>query len=628
MPTGISRSDRIRQEVTDVGSADQLLRYALAGQVEHLLRLGYTQGKIAKGAGLGSSVANAGPVLTRALKDGPSAKQLRGLDEIIGTLDPNLQGAGGLASLALRLSAERRDEIDSSHLAVRVPPSWTTRMLADPPADETGVLLQASALLSELMAAGKMGPAEVGSIRNRYEKELELLVRRLILIGVSPPTASNYDAQVLLGMLASYAFEPLRDRLDSQLRRSPMSFRVWLAIAKLVKLGEGREHADQMKAWVRQLVSDSQALRKNSLYAGMGLDLELAITVPPAWSPDSDDWVRRALLARARDRDATIRERGTAVMGLWQRAVHEGCLSRNRAIEDLHGLISEFRSPESRPDASAGLRWLAATLEYVIETGTAVCNEWPDVNERWFRNVQAAADEIDNYQIPDHLVAGTKSLFRHMILQNASVHCREAIETVVTSGWSAPIAQALGYLLRTEQEEGWLRTRAEFALSSLQRRDATVGSDLSNACEHVWRNLNLDQIPNDCSPPRSYVSELHAALFAVGDCFGIPGDRERARAVRERLRTILTQLASAEGARAIILRRPARAAAYLLTVTAQPTYGGKSDLSQELLEKLRQHPDPMTAKLSQWALSFRFAADGSIRPLLAAADHGQPDDIP
>ena len=40
--------------------------------------------------------------------------------------------------------------------------------------------------------------------------------------------------------------------------------------------------------------------------------------------PAKDDWVSQALLARARNNEATIRERGTAAMGLWQRALAEG----------------------------------------------------------------------------------------------------------------------------------------------------------------------------------------------------------------------------------------------------------------------------------------------------------------
>jgi hypothetical protein len=623
------RNERIRQDVTDISSADQLLRFAVAGQLDRLLRRGYTQGQIAQGAGFGDNARNAGPALSRALRKGPTAEQLHGLDEIIGTLDPHLDGMGGLSSLALRLSAERRDKINSSHLTAYVPPSWTSKVLANPPADEIGVLLQASAVLSEFMAAGKMDSADViTSIRERYENDLELLVRRLILISVSPPTASNYDAQILLGMLASYAFEPLMDRLDYQLRNSPMSFRAWRAITKLVKLSEDGEHTAALRTWIRQLMHDAEELRKDSLYAGRSLDLELAITVPAAWSPHRDDWVGQALLTRARNPEATIRERGTAVMGLWQRAFGAGRPSLNETREDLRTLIAEFRDPASRPDAPAGLRWLAATLEQVIEKETAVCNEWPDVDEAWFRNVQAAADELGNCGIAPHLLDGAKSLFRHMILQNAGVHRREAIETVVTSGLSAPVAQALGFLLRNEQQEAWLRIRAEFALSFLQQRDPTVESDLVRACEDAFEKLKLDDIPAHETPPRSNVTELHASLFAVGDCFGVPGHEERARSARRTLSPILTMLADAEGDRAKILRRPARAAAYLLVVTAQPRYDGRPDLAQELLEKLKRHPDPVTAKLSAWALSFRFAPDGKIRPLLAAVEHGQPDDIP
>jgi hypothetical protein len=628
MSAGKIRKDRIRHDVTDISSADQLLCYALAGQLERLRRRGYTQGVVAQGAGFGTNARNAGPALTMVLKRGPKGERLHQLDEIIGTLDPRLDGTGGLSSLALRLSEERRDMIDSSRLAARVPARWTTQILANPPGDEVGVLLQASAVLSEFMAAGKMRSADaIASIRDRYEKDLELLVRRLILISVSPPTASNYDAQVLLGMLASYAFEPLRDRLDSQLRRSPMSFRVWRAVTKLVKLSEDGEHADALKVWVRQLIRDAEDLRRDSLFAGRSLDLELAITVPPAWSPPKEDWVSQALLTRARNPDATIRERGTAAMGLWQRALREGHPSSlKRTRQNLQDLIAEFRDPGSRPDAPAGLRWLAATLEHVIDNGVEVCNDWPDVDEDWLRNVHDAAEEITG--LPDHLLTGTKNLFKHMILQNAGVHRRDAIETVVTSGWSAPVARALGSLLEKEQEEAWLRIRAEFALSFLQQRDATVESDLTRACEHAYAGLKLDQIPEDQVPPRSHVTEMHSSLFAVGDCFGVPGCEDRARSARTTLAPILTRLADAQGDRAMILRRPARAAAYLLTVTAQPAHGSKPDLSRELLEKLSRHPDPVTAKLSSWALSFRFAPDGTIRPLLAAVEHGQPDDIP
>ena len=93
---------------------------------------------------------------------------------------------------------------------------------------------------------------------------------------------------------------------------------------------------------------------------------------------------------------------------------------------------------------------------------------------------------------------------------------------------------------------------------------------------------------------------MHASLFAVGDCFGVAGAEARARSARDRLRPILEDLASmTEDPRATILRRPARAAAYLLTVTAQPRVNGHKDLSEELLEKLSRHADPVTARLSR-----------------------------
>ena len=122
---------------------------------------------------------------------------------------------------------------------------------------------------------------------------------------------------------------------------------------------------------------------------------------------------------------------------------------------------------------------------------------------------------------------------------------------------------------------------------------------------------------------------MHTSLFAVGDCFGVSGAEERAESIRERLRPILEDLAGMTCPRASILRRPARAAAYLLTATAQPTDSGAGkDLSQELLEKLEHHQDPVTARLSSWALSFRFAPDGTIRPFLDAAEYGKHDDTP
>lgn len=614
------------QEVANISDANQLIRYATAGQLELLCRQqsGVMPGHVAYGARLGGTRANASATLTNALKTHLTYGQLQRLDEIIGALVPDLDGTGGLCSLALRLSAEPRGGIKGSSLIPHVPSSWTGKILNDPLGGEVGVLLQAAALVSAFGAADKLHAdgRSVTSIRLRYHEEMDWLVRRLIIIAVGPPTSRNYDAQILLGMLASYALvdKHVKGLLDTELRNSPLGFRVWRAITKLVMLNARSSNTDPLRAWVSGLIRDSGELRESSLYPGRSLDLELAITVPAAWSPLDDDWVKDALLERAMNPAATIRERGTAVMGLWQRAIVEDRGLR-KSIDELRDLIRQFREPGARPDAAAGLRWVAALLEQAIEEQVPVCNDWPDVGEIWFRNVQAAADQIDrsDTDIPADLRPGAKNLFKHMILQNAGVYRRQAIETVVTSGWSEPVAKALKHLLKNETEESWLRIRVLFALSLLQRPDL-VESDLVNACTQAYENLKLG--PDlDEEPPRTRITEMHAALFAVGDCFGVEGvTGDLVRSVRERLRSVLTNLVLAEEPRASILHRAARAAAYLLTVTAQPRQGGRKDLSEELLEVLSCHSDPVTAGLSRWALGFRFAPDGTIRPLLAAAE--------
>jgi hypothetical protein len=626
---GNERHRRVVPRVTDIRSSNQLLSYAIAGQLalvkQHLP--GISESRVAYGAGLGANPRSAAPALTAAVRDGPTPRQLAGLDEVVGALMIQVERIGGLCSLALRLSMDPRDKIPGG-FGAHVPPSWTKNLLNTPPAGDVGVLTQASALLSTFLAVGKADPGGGGitGILDHYgEKEIDRLTRQLILISVAPPSTMYYDAPILLGSLASYAFETMRARLDRELRYSPLGFRVWRAVTQLVKLSTRsepghsirNEHATALKAWVRGLIRDSGELRKKSLFAGRSLDLELAISIPADWSRPGDDWVHDALLARATDRDATIRERGTAALGLWQRAISENQATREKTEKELRQLIANFRDPDTRPDAAAGLRWVAATLEHVIDQRVPVCNEWPDVDEPWFKHVQEAAHKLDDAGIPDHLRDGTKCLFQHMILQNAGVYRRHAIETVVAAGWSGPVADALGFLLERE-DEAWLRVRAEFALSFLQQRDPMVEEHLTRACLQAYKVLQQDGMAEDGPPPRSHVTEMHSSLFAVGDCFGVAGAEEHAKRVRERLRPVLTELASTEGDRADRLRRPTRATAYLLIVTAQPRNGTEKDLSQVLLEQLSQHSDEVTAGLSRWALGFRFRPDGSIRPLIDA----------
>jgi hypothetical protein len=257
-----------------------------------------------------------------------------------------------------------------------------------------------------------------------------------------------------------------------------------------------------------------------------------------------------------------------------------------------------------------------------------VCNDWPDADEPWLRNVYLAATEIDKLVSADHLRTGTRNLFLHIILQNSGVLRRQAIETVVTSAMTNPVARALGTLLKLEPDEAWLRIRAEFALGYLRRANRHVEADLTRAGLEAFRKLDLPSLAGDGAPPRARITEVHASLFAVGDCFGVAGAEDRARTARETLRPVLTELATAGGQRAWALRRAARAAAYLLTVTAQARESGEQDLSEDLLHKLKHHPDEVTARLSRWALSFRFAADGTVRPLLDAAGHGTFEDNP
>lgn len=611
-------------DVTDVSSPRQLLSYALAGQLERLRqqRGDLSNRRVAEAARLGGTASNAAPVLTRAVQHGPSPDQLAKIDQVIAVLDEKPEEICALSSLCSRLSTDKHSSVGLA----TAPPSWTNGLLRERPAGESGVLAQASTLLSALTAAERVDARSVAALRTRYATWIDLLVRRLILMSVGPPSVRSYDAQVLLGGLASYAFELTRDRLESKVRYSPLAFRVWRSIIKQVHLCKDADSARELTVWLRGLLLDSENLRKTNINPGASLDVEVALAVPADWPSPDNDWVADVLRKRALDRSATIRERGTAAMGLWQRAIEHGRdLSRTR--DELRDVIAELNDPDSRPDAIAGLRWVATTLRSCIEGQHAVCNEWPEVDELWFKNVQLAADELDNFGVPDHLLAGTKSLFRHMILQNAGGYRRQAIETVVTSGMTTPIARALGQLLKTEQEEAWVRIRAESALGCLQQRNPWIEADLTQACLTAYGKVRRVGYADNWVP-RARITELHAALLAVGDCFGVPGAEERAETARDRLAPMLTELAEPDSDGAQLLRRPARAAAYLLTLTARPRQRGIPDLSEVLLKKMSEHRDEATARLSRWALSFRFSEDGSVRPLLEAVNRGAEDDQP
>ena len=183
-----TRPPSTSQDVKDISDVDQLLRYAIAGQLVPLERQRFTHQKIAAGAGLAADTRHAGSILAKILvgSERLTSRQLQGLDQVIGALIPNQDGAGGLSSLALRLGtgqngearARRRGEARGNTLEAHIPASWTSTILSDPPAGEIGVLMQASALVSQYMAVGKMDePRAVADISNRYSQEIELLGR-------------------------------------------------------------------------------------------------------------------------------------------------------------------------------------------------------------------------------------------------------------------------------------------------------------------------------------------------------------------------------------------------------------------------------------------------------------------
>lgn len=44
------------------------------------------------------------------------------------------------------------------------------------------------------------------------------------------------------------------------------------------------------------------------------------------------------------------------------------------------------RSPLTWNSPAAGLCWVAATLEHLMDKREAVCNDWPEVSDPWFRH--------------------------------------------------------------------------------------------------------------------------------------------------------------------------------------------------------------------------------------------------
>lgn len=597
------------RDVKDISSADELIRYAARAQLD-LVGEGNaaaSHNKIAQAIGMD------GGNFARALTNGTFADaNLQKLDEMIVALAPaGAMHTGGLSSLAICLRGLR----DRESLVDRVPASWTPEILQGPADDEVGVLTQASALLSAFLAAEKFDKVAhtsrtVQAVHDRYYNEIEHVVDQLIILGYAPPTPRSVEALIMLGTLGGYEFGIVEGKLEYALKR-PLGFRVWRVITALVMLSRRSSQTPRLRQWVKKQLSRAEELREKSLYPGRSLDLELAIRIPPEWSPVEDDWAGAALLARARNSQATIQERGTAAMGLWQRAVTNPNHDADRVAADLAPLIKQFETAAVPKDACWGMRWVAVTLRHAISNSTGVCNTWPEVDEPWMQNLSGAVGQLED-RIPPEILPATKTLLRHCLVQNAGVYGRQAIEALVAGGWTGPAARALESFLERERRESWLRIRALFALGFLQHRDRSVQDSLAVACHHAHSNLKSDST-------RAQITEMHSALFAIGDCFGAAGvPQQDVLRVRRSIQETLENLISGQLTDDQTMFPVSRASAYLLTFMILPRENHSEDLAEVLLRKLSKHRDETTQELSRWALENRIDETGVIRPLVHA----------
>jgi hypothetical protein len=596
-------------KIDDITRGDDLVRYAVQAQLHHVDR---TPEDI---SGPGSPINRT--KLNRCLRglEPFSPEMLRALDDVIVAVGGRKSHIGGLAPFGMRM----REVTEHAGVSVKIPPAWVLDSMNTRSSDELHVLVQASTLLNNFIVAHQVGlPSSV--VRDQNSTAIERVAERLILLAGGPPTPRHYEAQLLLGSLARYAFDIVLGQLEASIRRRPLGFRSWRSLTKLMMIARNEERDDRLARRLKQrlitLIDDANDLRDASINPGRSLDLEFFIAVPWGWAGEAgdDDRVNLLLLERAEDAHATLRERGTAAMGYWQRAfAHDQVGHDSHARRRLTHLIRLYDEPGRRPDVGPGLAWVARTLESVMDKNVAVCNVWPDVDEGWYRGVMDAARALERAGLPEPIRAATVELFLHALLQNAGVERRKAIDTLRSGGMVDEVARALARLLDSTRDS-WLRVRILFALGFLQARDSGTLADLVDACAQACDAIKAER------PTGAQIAELQTALFAIGDVFGVTGIEDAdtlqtAGQVRDRLAINLTELVdkglTAEHGRFTV----ARALAYLLIFTAQP---GRNDLSRTLLERLREHPDVVTRRFCDWALTFRFAKDDTIRPLLYA----------
>ncbi|MEV4655086.1 hypothetical protein [Micromonospora sp. NPDC049301] len=527
----------------------------------------------------------------------PSIEFLRSLDVVILRKAPAMIRAGGLATFAARLEGVQ----SGINVGVEVAPEFHATLLGLQNPEPVVVLLQANILLAEFEDSSRH-PADV---EIQYRDFLPHLVDNLIRIGCLPPTPYSVDALILLGSLSRYALPLFQERLSTALR-TPLGFRVWRALTAIVlavrqRKEESLASGQAVRHWVKQQLRFSDRLRNHSLYPARSLDLELAIAVPAAWSSPTagEDWAGALLHRRATDQSATLRERGTAAFGLWERAI-------DGEYADLaRGPVSELiKSFEEEAPARPGLAWVAGTLAQNLREGRKIVTSWPALGDPCQQVMHDAASHLD---VPDRIRAATETLLQHAVIKNAGVYRRRAIDTLRAGGWAAQVIPALEQVLLDPRAEAWLRCRVLFAIGFMQERDEHVQEVLRQASEDSWKRVGTTR-RNKSHDFRVRVLELHSALFAVGDCFGAAGAERSAAQVRELLDQLLGELVEAvkeDNRLGKDLVPVSRALTYLLGTTAHV----RPARTKEWLETLAQVDDPATRTMSNWGLSRLRSAD-------------------
>ncbi|MCA1702697.1 MAG: hypothetical protein LC808_05275 [Actinobacteria bacterium] len=589
------------------GWRDRLLHYAAAAQLEWIRQsTGYTYERVCATLPKWTNPAN----FSRVLRS-PPIELLEYLDDRILSLDPRLSSTGGLAALSVRLGREGSLDL----LAARLPPAWRNEVMQSPATSEIQVLNKASGLLAELRSV----PDNTHQVAARNKHLLDEMVKRLILIGAAPPTPRHVDALILLGSIAGTgtAFEEVERNLEKNLRENPLGFRIWRAVTAIVRTHNEphrRPHTppEAVQPWVREQVEAADERRDQSLYPARSLDLELFIATPLQWSVPSggDDWIDAALRRRAQNETATVRERGTASHGLWRRALRcDDPEYRGRTEAFLRTLVGRFREEAQAGDNFHGLRWVAATLESNLDCRVRTTTTWPDDGRHYIALVRNAVTAALLEDLPTRIRPDTELFIEHSLLQNSGVIRRQAIDALAAGGWGCKIVPVYAHILNDPACESWLQCRTLLALSFLQERTRTVSAQLERSCKRAESKLMRNGAPE--STTRGVVAEMHAALFAVGDCFGSVGAEALGGRLRTKLDTQLTRLLALSDQGHPDLFPIARAATYVLATTLQ---NGDLGTKEALHQQSQTHHDPLTKSLSEWAYS-RFDRAGHVRPV-------------